>query len=594
MIVGLARPQRAHSRTEVTANGIDIVLGLDVSGSMQALDFPDRRSARQPHRSGQVGGLEIHRRTAQRPHRPHRLCRRPLPGESAHPRPRLAAAESRARQHGRRQRGRHRHRLGDCRGRQPSAHHHAKSKIVVLLTDGINNIGKISPIAAAEAAKALGVKIYTIGVGVRGMAPIPVHDQNGNIHLVMDKVDVDEKTLQTVADATGGTFYRATDTDSLRKDLRRDQSSGEDRADRAEIRAPRRALFLGADPGGRCCSGLACCCSTRASGGCRELQPSWWLAGRTRRLSRAPRGCGAATMSASTRRSRASSRRTCAVELTQSVSIGRRRIATRPVARGARPAVRRARRTAGRLSLGASQPPRHRNRLCRGYLAQHVDARCEARPAHARQARHRRLHQQLGRATAWDWWPSPATPSSVCPVTLDYGAFHESLSAIDVNTIPRGGTDIASAIREAAGRAAPPSQQRQDSDPGHRRRGSRRRRIDRRPGRGASGRPQDLHRRRGHRAGRSHSPVGQTRMPASSRTSPAPSSNPISTSPRSRPLPPPPADNMRRSGRKARVSRPSINAASRPCSSTISPRVSSASIFSAINGRCRQRWRCCS
>jgi Ca-activated chloride channel family protein len=93
----------------------------------------------------------------------------------------------------------------------------AKSKVVILLTDGMNNTGKISPIAAAEAAKAMGVKIYTIGVGVRGMAPIPVRDEAGNMHLVMDKVDVDEKTLQTVAAATGGTFYRATDTDSLEK-----------------------------------------------------------------------------------------------------------------------------------------------------------------------------------------------------------------------------------------------------------------------------------------------------------------------------------------------------------------------------------------
>jgi Ca-activated chloride channel family protein len=81
----------------------------------------------------------------------------------------------------------------------------------------MNNTGKISPVAAAEAAKALGVKIYTIGVGVRGMAPIPVKDESGRMHLIMDKVDVDEKTLQTVASETGGMFYRATDTDSLEK-----------------------------------------------------------------------------------------------------------------------------------------------------------------------------------------------------------------------------------------------------------------------------------------------------------------------------------------------------------------------------------------
>ena len=86
---------------------------------------------------------------------------------------------------------------------------------MILLTDGVNNTGKISPVAAAEAAKALGVKIYTIAVGVRGEAPMPVKDDFGNTRLVMAKVDVDEKTLQTIAAKTGGAFYRATDTGSL-------------------------------------------------------------------------------------------------------------------------------------------------------------------------------------------------------------------------------------------------------------------------------------------------------------------------------------------------------------------------------------------
>jgi Ca-activated chloride channel family protein len=63
----------------------------------------------------------------------------------------------------------------------------------------------------------LGVKIYTVGVGVRGKAPIPVRDEAGNLHVIWATVDVDEKTLQAVADETGGKFYRATDTDSLQK-----------------------------------------------------------------------------------------------------------------------------------------------------------------------------------------------------------------------------------------------------------------------------------------------------------------------------------------------------------------------------------------
>jgi Ca-activated chloride channel family protein len=89
--------------------------------------------------------------------------------------------------------------------------------VVILLTDGVNNTGKISPISAAEAAKALGVKVYTIGVGVRGKAPIPVRDEAGRMHVIMATVDVDEKTLHAVAEETGGQFYRATDTDSLER-----------------------------------------------------------------------------------------------------------------------------------------------------------------------------------------------------------------------------------------------------------------------------------------------------------------------------------------------------------------------------------------
>jgi Ca-activated chloride channel homolog len=93
----------------------------------------------------------------------------------------------------------------------------AKSKVAILLTDGVNNTGKISPLAAAEAARSMGVRIYTIGVGARGKAPIPLRDDAGRMHIVMADVDVDEKTLQSIADETGGKFYRATDTDSLQK-----------------------------------------------------------------------------------------------------------------------------------------------------------------------------------------------------------------------------------------------------------------------------------------------------------------------------------------------------------------------------------------
>jgi Ca-activated chloride channel homolog len=217
MIVGLARPQRAHSRTEVTANGIDIVLGLDVSGSMQALDF--LVDGRRVNRIEVVKSV-VSRFIEERPNdrigliafaaAPYLVSPLTLDHDWLQQnleRVSTAAANDDGTAIG----------SAIAAGVNRLRTTNAKSKIMVLLTDGMNNTGKISPIAAAEAAKAMGVKIYTIGVGVHGMAPIPVRDQAGNVHLIMDKVDVDEKTLQTVASTTGGTFYRATDTDSLGK-----------------------------------------------------------------------------------------------------------------------------------------------------------------------------------------------------------------------------------------------------------------------------------------------------------------------------------------------------------------------------------------
>jgi Ca-activated chloride channel family protein len=216
MIVGLARPQRGHSRTEVTANGIDIVLALDVSGSMQALDF--LINGRRQNRIDVVKAVVakfIDERTDDRigiisfAGAPYLISPITLDHDWLQQnleRVTIGGTDD-----------------GTAIGSAIAASVNrlrtttAKSKVVVLLTDGVNNTGKISPIAAAEAAKALGVKIYTIGVGVRGKAPIPVRDQAGNMRIIMAQVDVDEKTLQTIATETGGKFYRATDTDSLQK-----------------------------------------------------------------------------------------------------------------------------------------------------------------------------------------------------------------------------------------------------------------------------------------------------------------------------------------------------------------------------------------
>lgn len=90
-----------------------------------------------------------------------------------------------------------------------------KSKVIILLTDGENNAGKLEPIQAAELAETLGIKLYTIGVGTQGQAPVPVVDVFGRQTLRYMSVNIDEATLTKVAEATGGKYFRATDTDSL-------------------------------------------------------------------------------------------------------------------------------------------------------------------------------------------------------------------------------------------------------------------------------------------------------------------------------------------------------------------------------------------
>lgn len=91
-----------------------------------------------------------------------------------------------------------------------------KSKIVILLTDGRNNAGKISPLIAAEAASALGIKVYTVGAGTKGIAPYPDKDLFGNRVYRRVKIEIDEDTLQRIAEKTGARYFRATDTESLR------------------------------------------------------------------------------------------------------------------------------------------------------------------------------------------------------------------------------------------------------------------------------------------------------------------------------------------------------------------------------------------
>jgi Ca-activated chloride channel family protein len=215
-VIALARPQLGEGETKITASGIDIVLVIDLSGSMSSEDF-------------QLKGQRVNRLIIAKDVLQQFIGKRPndriglvafatdayiaapltldhdfllqnldrleiaAPGKdqtaigSA-----LAAALNRLREL------------------------KSKSKIVILMTDGQNNAGKVPPLTAAEAAETLKVKVYTIGVGTRGLAPYPYIDAFGRKGYKQQQVDIDEDTLTQIAKRTGGKYYRADKTETLR------------------------------------------------------------------------------------------------------------------------------------------------------------------------------------------------------------------------------------------------------------------------------------------------------------------------------------------------------------------------------------------
>ena len=91
----------------------------------------------------------------------------------------------------------------------------AKSKVIILLTDGVNNAGQIAPMTAADIADAFDIRVYTIGVGTTGTAPYPMQDMWGRIQYVPTQVEIDEQMLTDIAALTGGRYFRATDKAAL-------------------------------------------------------------------------------------------------------------------------------------------------------------------------------------------------------------------------------------------------------------------------------------------------------------------------------------------------------------------------------------------
>ncbi|WP_290535826.1 VWA domain-containing protein [Alistipes sp.] len=213
LVVALARPQRIEQNVRTSSEGIDIVMAIDVSASMLARDFqPDRITA-----AKQVAGSFIADRYGDRiglvVFAAEAFTQSPLTTDQSTLQTLLSRIRSGVIDDSGTAIG---NGLATAINRLRESE--AKSKVIILLTDGVNNRGQIAPLTAAEIARAQGIRVYTIGVGTRGSAPYPAVDIYGQPTggTVMAPVEIDEKTLGAIAERTGGRYFRATDNAKLK------------------------------------------------------------------------------------------------------------------------------------------------------------------------------------------------------------------------------------------------------------------------------------------------------------------------------------------------------------------------------------------
>ena len=208
LIMALARPQSSNSWSNVTTQGIDIVIALDISSSMLAMDFqPNRIEAAKDvatqfisGRTNDKIGLVIFSGES--------FTQCPLTTDHATVINLLGNVESGMIEDGTA--------IGNGLATAVSRlkESTAISKVIILLTDGVNNRGEIAPVTAAELAKTFGIRVYTVGIGTVGTAPYPVQTPFG-VQIQDMKVDIDEPTLQKIAEVTDGKYFRATNNNKL-------------------------------------------------------------------------------------------------------------------------------------------------------------------------------------------------------------------------------------------------------------------------------------------------------------------------------------------------------------------------------------------
>ena len=230
IVVASARPQTIEHEEKTTTEGVDIVLAIDISGSMLARDFrPDRLTAAKEvaaqfvaNRQGDRIGLVVFAGEA--------FTQTPLTTDQSTLQTLLGRLRSGVVEDG----------TAIGNGLATAVNRlresDSKSKVIILLTDGVNNSGHIAPKTVAEIAKEQNIKVYTIGIGRNGTAPYPVFDERGReVYTVDMKVEIDEKILEAIAEQTGGEYFRATNKSALEEIYKKIDSMEKSKVEKFDI-----------------------------------------------------------------------------------------------------------------------------------------------------------------------------------------------------------------------------------------------------------------------------------------------------------------------------------------------------------------------
>ncbi|MFI3265557.1 MAG: VWA domain-containing protein [Rikenellaceae bacterium] len=230
-IVALARPQSSSTVSSSKTEGIDIVLSLDISGSMLARDFEPNRISAVKSIAAEFINSRPNDRIGLVVFAGESYTQSPLTTDKSTLTNLLSQVENGIITDGTA--------IGEglATAINRLKDSQAKSKVIILLTDGVNNAGQIAPLTAASIASSYDIKVYTIGVGTEGEAPYPAMDPWGRISYVPMKVEIDEQTLSDISEQTDGEYFRAKDNKSLLEIYKRI-----DALERSEIEVSNRVL----------------------------------------------------------------------------------------------------------------------------------------------------------------------------------------------------------------------------------------------------------------------------------------------------------------------------------------------------------------